>query len=269
MAKSAKNCGATQCWSRNGQTLCIFVLIFLRKVSNNTQKRANKYIIRLLIYIYFFTIFLKYLFQWWVLTFDLFVTWEVCGTYYFREFFLQPHHVLLLLETHTVLSETCIEFIGILLSIQCFVSYSSATGNVVIKFYDWPGALLVCQLAYIALDDSHSVERAIISISSLQIYLHDICSHIFTLVTLSAFKHIINIVLKTCDEIITIHLTLFLTTRPSTIERMRDWQQFHRFTWRYGIKHTNFRDVLHHDRAWFHQLNSNSRDHCTKRAFRR
>ena len=70
--------------------------------------------------------------------------------------------------------------------------------------------LFVNNLYYIDLNFSHLGDRVITRISSLQIYLHNIYSHFFTLFMLSTLKHMSNSVLETCDESIIIHLTFFL-----------------------------------------------------------
>ena len=113
---------------------------------NNTKKWANNDSTRLIIYLYVFRRFLKLSFQCWVLIFDMFFTWGVGGNYYFRELVLQPHDIMCWLEARNVLSETCIEFIIILLSIQRFTSSSSSTGNMFIKVYGWTIVLLVYKL---------------------------------------------------------------------------------------------------------------------------
>ena len=142
---------------------------------------------------------------------------------------------------------------------------SFATWNMVIKLYDCMGAILVRHLAYISIYGRHSWYIVITRISSLQLYLHDIFSHNFNLVTISKFKHLLNIFLEMCDEIITVHLSLFLKTLPYTIEQTRYCQQLHCFTQRYRIQKINVRDVLHNNFSQFYQLNSNSQGHWTKR----
>ena len=98
----------------------------------------------------------------------------------------------------------------------------------------------------------------------MQLYLYDTCGQFFTLVMLYAFKHLRNIVLEMCDEVITIQPSLILTTHPSTIEQMQYWKQFHHYTRRHCIQHIDLRYVIHHYCARFNQLDSNLRDHCTK-----
>ena len=68
-----------------------------------------------------------------------------------------------------------------------------------------------------------------------------------------------------CDESITIRLSLFLTTQPSTIEQIWYLIQFHIFTQRYFIQCINSIDVLSHYCPQLHQLKSNLWDHCIKR----
>ena len=93
--KTVRLCACTSC----------FYTIF-----SNIAEKANNNSTRLLNYLHAFISFLKCSFQCWVLSFYLFVTWELCVTYSFRNFLLHPYHSLLCPEAHTVLSETCLFF---------------------------------------------------------------------------------------------------------------------------------------------------------------
>ena len=86
---------------------------------------------------------------------------------------------------HVILSETCLDLNIILLIIRYFTSFSTDTVNMVIKFYDWLGALLVHQLAYIAIDGRHSWYSVIIRISYFWLYIHDLYSYLFTHIMLA------------------------------------------------------------------------------------